>query len=64
MIKKLNQISQRGKDMTNEYGEELYNKFSKDISKKERNGLKRSLQACDNSKYQALKNLVLQKKNP
>jgi len=50
--------------MTNEYAEELYAKFSKDISKKERNGLKRSFQACDNSKYQVLKNLVLQKKNP
>ncbi len=50
--------------MTNEYVEELYDKFSKDVAKKDLNCLKRSLVACDNSKYAILKNLALKKKNP
>ena len=50
--------------MTNENVEELYGKFSKDVAKKDLNGLKRALAACDNSKYAMLKNLALKKKNP
>ncbi len=50
--------------MTNEHVEELYSKFEKGVAKKERAGLKTSLENCDNEKYENLKKLELKSKSP